>query len=161
MADQGKTGGIDARAAASWLSQRGCLFWVVVIVAALWLLAKCSPDDPAPDRAALLAGPAQVVGARELYAAYQANEVAAQQQYGNGPVEVTGTIDGISLSITDDPVIRMLGGGPAELLSVNFDKSESASLAALAQGQQVTVRCGKVRELLGMPVLSGCVVTAP
>lgn len=141
-----------------WLGRQGCLFWGVAAVGALYLLARCSPEEGLPDRSALLAGTMQAVTARELFAAYQANEVAAQQRFGSGGLEVSGEIESVTLDVRDRPVVAMRGGGPAQLVSVNFPIEESPTVAALRQGQQLTVRCGKVTELMGLPVLTGCVI---
>ena len=54
------------------------------------------------------AAPILKTTAREIFRAYQSNEAAAQKQYGDRSVEVSGVISGITLDFSDDPVVALV-----------------------------------------------------
>ena len=146
-----------AQAARSWARQRGCLFWGVVIVLGLVALGQCAPDGPDKAPAAdAPAAPAISATAEEIFAAYDANEVAAQQRFGGGPLEVTGRIEAITLDLTDDPVVRLAGGNAFEYVSASLDESAKAAAGTLRKGQKITLRCSSVSEVIGTPMLRDC-----
>ncbi len=99
---------------------------------------------------------ALAVTAQELASAYEANEAAAQQQYGGQPLEVTGTIAGITLDFSDDPVVQL--SGTNEFLDVQASLAEGSKSKAgnLSKGQQITLRCESVTEVISAPMLSEC-----
>lgn len=152
-----------ARDAGSWMRKRGCLFWVIGGAVALIALSEySSPDDnPAAQQAAqeaVAAGeaPPTKVSPAELQQAYAANEVAAQAKYGGRVLEVSGRIAAITLDFADNPVLEFVTGAPFEKVNAGFDKTASGDVAALAKGQKVTVRCGKISEVIGTPMLGDC-----
>lgn len=97
------------------------------------------------------------VTAAELYSAFDKNEVAAQKRYGGQVLAVTGVIEDITLDLTNDPVVRLAGGnGPLASVSAHFPKDATDATASLEKRQKVTVVCGKVSEVMGMPQLNDC-----
>src|SRR3546814_14146885 len=92
---------------------------ILAVIAALLILGYCTTRvDEAPSRAAsaprdealamMEMRPGAVkVTASELYQAYEANEAAAQGQYGGRLLEVTGTVDGVDLDLMDDPSVKL------------------------------------------------------
>ena len=82
------------------------------------------------------------VSAKDLLAAYQNNEVSADNQYKDKILSVTGVISDIGV-VLDQTYICINGGGDFEILSVQCyisDESEiSEKVAALSKGETVTI----------------------
>lgn len=120
--------------------------------------------DPKKDGSAAGAGQAEAeaapkaieVTARELFAAYEANEVAAKAQYGGKTLAVTGVISGISLDMFDKPVVSLKTSNPILTVDANFEKDDAAKTGALKKGETITVTCGELTEVVGKPLLSDC-----
>lgn len=136
------------------------LLWIIIgIFAVIFLLARCggsdvadtnSASDPAPEAAAT------PVTAVELFRAYQANEAAAQQQYGDRPLEVSGTVDGVDLDFSDEPFIKLRTDNqfmPAQAKLIAADQPKASSLS---KGSSVRLRCESVSEIVGTPMLKDC-----
>lgn len=144
--------------------KRGCGFWigiglaVIVGLAVLGAIADPAPrgDSSAADPEVVAAAPALEVSAAELAAAYQANEVAAQQQYGGQVLVVTGTVQAIELDFMDEPVVRLDTGEPFGWVSAYFGAEHTGATAQLSRGQEVRLRCAGVREVVGMAQLDDC-----
>ncbi|MFN2486150.1 MAG: hypothetical protein ABR609_06005 [Acidimicrobiia bacterium] len=82
--------------------------------------------------------PLETFTAAELYGAYEANEVSADQTYGGQTVEITGTVKDIGLDLLDNPYVTLETG---ELWSVQcfFAEEEADAVADLAAGQEVSL----------------------
>ena len=82
--------------------------------------------------------PAQTVTAIDLYAAYETNEVAADQTWGGQTVELSGTVKDIGFDIVDTPYVSLATDG---LWSVQcfFSKDDAGTLTELTAGQEVTL----------------------
>ncbi len=94
---------------------------------------------------------------KELFDAYEANEMRAQQEYGAQPIIVAGTVRGVDLDLTDDPVVRLEDG--EYRLNAYFDKDNGgAATGNLVKGQVVTVQCAEISEVLGTPGIQQCQV---
>ena len=103
------------------------------------------------------AGPKVVeVTARDLFAAFEANEVAAKAQYGDQTLAVTGVIAGISLDFMDKPVVSLETSNQFLTVDASFSKDDSAKTGALKKGETITVTCGELTEAIGKPLLSDC-----
>lgn len=138
----------------------GCL-GILVVLGVIGALA--APEDKggaekgqAATAAAPAATPPLAVTARELFAAYEANEAAAQETYGGRSLAVTGVIDKIDLDMSDEPVVMLRTSNQfmsarAELLDASQPKAKS-----LTKGQKITMVCGGVGEVMGIPMLSDC-----
>ena len=96
------------------------------------------------------------VSSVELARAYNANEVNAQNTYGGKTLDVTGTITGVKLDLFNDPVIEMEGVNEFLPVQATFDKSYSKKVSALSKGQEITVRCTEITEVISAPMLSAC-----
>jgi hypothetical protein len=96
------------------------------------------------------------ITAPELFTAYQANEAAAQQQYGDVPLLVSGTVDGVTLDVLNKPVVKLRT--PDELMSMQAGLTEASQPKAskLSPGEQVTLRCTGVSTPTGAPALEHC-----
>jgi hypothetical protein len=102
------------------------------------------------------AGPPTPVTAIELFNAYQANEAAAQQRYGNKRLLVSGTVDGVDLDFSDKPVVKLRTSNQFMSASANLTEASQAKATGLAKGTNVKLLCGGVSEVIGMPQLSDC-----
>lgn len=97
-----------------------------------------------------------VVTAAELFSAYKANEVAADQRYKGKPLKVSGTVEEIASDVMDDAVVQLHAGGFME--QVNASVLSKADAAQLSKGQRVTLLCKGGGEVIGFPMLEDCVI---
>jgi hypothetical protein len=91
------------------------------------------------------------VSARELFAAFEANEVAANIRYKGQSLAVSGRASRIATDLLDMPYVDLDVGSPIFSVQAMFSRSDAATLAALRVGQQVIVvgRCdGKFGNVL-------------
>ena len=81
------------------------------------------------------------ISATDLYSAYEANQVAADQKYKGRLLEVTGVITSIGKDILGSPYIVLGSGDEWEVWGVQctFSSRYESWLAKLKKGQQVTV----------------------
>jgi tRNA_anti-like len=142
--------------------KRGCLFYAMVGFGALVGLGVIAnivnpkdrrsdagaPTTGAPSRTAAPSPEAPPaidvkVSAGDLFKAYEANEIAADQRFKDKLLEVTGKIDSIGKDILDTPYIALSTGGQFEILHVQayFDEGALSQLANLSKGQSVTLHC--------------------
>ena len=96
------------------------------------------------------------VSARDLFAAFEANEVAAKAKYGDQALAVTGVIAGVSLDFMDRPVVSLETSNQFMSVDATFGKEDAEKTAALAKGQTITVTCSELTEAIGKPLLSDC-----
>lgn len=118
--------------------------------------AQQAAADAAAEKEARLAaiGSATRVTSLQLSTAYQNNEVAAQQLFGDRPLLVTGTVTGVRLNFADEPVVEL--NSVNEFLSVQADLADANAAAGLRKGQKVTLLCQKVTEVVSAPMLADC-----
>jgi hypothetical protein len=102
--------------------------------------------------------PAIEVTSVELAKAFEANEVAAQQTYGAAPLLVSGEVADISLDFMDQPVVELPGVNQFMNVQANLGEEGKAASAQLTKGQAVVVRCAKLTEVAGTPMLSDCTI---
>lgn len=94
------------------------------------------------------------LSAAALLAAYEENEVAADEKFKGQLVEVTGKIDTIGKDILGDPYITIGSGKDFEFQHVQAQFAADAvkQLAGLRKGQTVVVQCtcaGKMMNVVG------------
>lgn len=97
------------------------------------------------------------VTASELFDAYDNNEAAAQQRFGNKLVEVTGVIDGVELDISDDPVIKLATSNQFMSASVYLTAETKSQAAYYQKGETRSFLCKEVSEVISIPQLKDCV----
>lgn len=95
--------------------------------------------------------------AQELWKAYEANEVATDQQVKGHPLRVTGVVQGIDKDFLDTVVVSLESPNPFMPTRARMEKSEATSAAGLRKGDSVIVLCESCRRVVGSPVLSDCV----
>lgn len=97
---------------------------------------------------------AMSVSSRDLASAYEANEVRAQEQFGGRDLLVTGSVTGVTLDFSDDPVVQLEGAN--QFLDVQADLNDKSAASQLDKGQQIKVLCSEVTEVVSAPMLSDC-----
>jgi hypothetical protein len=136
--------------------------WVLatLVITAVLLTACTAPSTSSgttipPQSAAI------EITAGELYAAYEANQVAADAQYKDKILKVTGVVDSIGKDILDTPYITLTSGGKYEMWGVQcmFDEKYEPELAKLTKGQTVTVQ-GKCDGYLVNVLLRDCALAS-
>jgi hypothetical protein len=99
------------------------------------------------------------VSAVQLERNYADNEVAADAQYKDKVLRVSGTVDEIRKDILDEPVLTLRARNQFNTVHCSFDgDGANASLASLRKGQKVTVRGLGSGYILGSPMIKRCVV---
>lgn len=96
------------------------------------------------------------IAAPALQAAYEKNEIAADQQYKGKPLRVTGVVNSIDSDMDDEPVVVLVGDGYfSNVRAAGVAKDVAATLG---KGQSVTLRCTGDGEILGSPSLANCTI---
>lgn len=87
--------------------------------------------------------PAMKASASQLVSAYEANEIAADAQYKDQIVEISGIVGDIKKDIMDNMYVTIGTGKQYEIRQVQafFDDADAGQLMRLGKGQRVTVRC--------------------
>jgi hypothetical protein len=122
--------------------------------------------DPGPPQAAPVAkpaakapeAPALEVSAAQLYADYQANEVAADAKYKNKKLLVTGNVKEISKDAFGSPNLLLRTSNQFSSIMAGFSRANEGQLVSLAKGQKVTIRCLGGTMIIGSPTLKDCSV---
>lgn len=116
--------------------------------------ARAEAANAAKTEQAAPAADAIKITARELFKAYDANEVAADSKFKGKPIEVTGVVESISSDIADEPVVQLAGGEMFQMVHANG--LDTVTAAGLSKGQEITLACTGAGEVIGMPSLSDC-----
>lgn len=141
-----------------------CVGVIIGLAIVGFVLTKCGSDLAEEERAQTArnvsaAGmPGLKVTAGELFRAYQENEASAQSRYGGRILDVSGTVQGIDLDLTDDPVIQLETDNQFMPTLVNLIESEQPKAASLTKGQAIVVRCAELSEIIGSPTLRDCAI---
>lgn len=148
----------------------GCLKWIAIIAAVLIGLAVLGAIFGEPDGASGPTGsdaaksgdvgakPARQVTAVELFEAYDANEAAAQEEYGDQQLLVSGTVSKIDLDFMNKPVVLMQTGNEFQDAQAQLVEASQPLAKTLSKGQQITLLCGSVGEVVGTPMLRDCAI---
>jgi tRNA_anti-like len=84
------------------------------------------------------------VSARQLYAAYASNEIAADRKYKGKHLAVSGTVMRVGLDIFGDPYISLVAdaaGYGYQTVDGHFSKSGADQLSTFKRGDSVTLTC--------------------
>ncbi len=106
--------------------------------------------SPAPAPAA---PPVIEISAPQLYEDYKANEVLADTKYKGQWLYVSGIVTEIGKDFTDDPYVNLFGENEYATVRAIFTKSAIQQLAALHQGEQISIMCRGKGRLIGDPIL--------
>lgn len=115
-----------------------------------------------PPVSAPVSAPALIaVSAPNLYADYEANEVAADEKYKGKTIDVQGTIETIGKDIVDSMYVTLSINKPMSIGSIQcmFDGEHKAELTSLKKGQKVTLR-GEVSGKMGNVLVRNCVIVS-
>ncbi|MBD9478531.1 hypothetical protein IB225_05990 [Pseudoxanthomonas sp. PXM02] len=118
--------------------------------------ASTQQEAPQSSAALDLKPVAMEVTAADLFAAYDANEVSADDKYKGRQLAVTGTVAGINKDITDSVYVEI--ATPNEFSTIHARGIEPAVAAGLTKGSQITVVCEGGGLLIGSPQLDECSV---
>lgn len=100
------------------------------------------PSDLAPASAPAVAGPPSI-NALDLTRDYDANEVAADNEYKGKTIEVYGFVDRIGKDITSTMYVTLQNQGDDSFTEAQlfFPDSAEHALASLVRGQQLAATC--------------------
>jgi hypothetical protein len=171
----------EENAGAAAPKKKGCGFWLLVgvgVIIALGVIGSLLPE-PTPEQKAERAASqaadekkaaaeqeaeakskrdsAVKVSASQLFDAYQGNEMAAQKQFGDQQLEVSGVVDGVDLDFSDEPVVKLRTSNQFMPVSVYLTDATSDAAAGFQKGQKITVLCESVSEVVSMPQLKDCI----
>ena len=166
-----------------WGEWVAVVFWLVIVLSVFWaVITPKTPEEQLAERSAKIAAEMKAEQARlveqearlakeeakwdsavsvtaiELYGAYQANEARAQRDYGNRPLEVTGTVESISLGLGDEPFLELFTGNQFMAAHVELTKEGQAASVDLSRGDEVRLLCEGVSEIGGRPMLKDCAI---
>ena len=122
-----------------------------------------SPTVPASSSAAPPASapppaPPIAITARQLFAEYEANEVAADEKYKGKHLLVTGKVQSIDKDFLDNIVVHIRTSNEFSAAMATLESSEKRSAAQLSKGQAISVLCTGSGRIIGSPSLSDCVL---
>lgn len=102
--------------------------------------------------------PALEVASGELWKAYQANEVAADNLYKGKRLRVKGSVASIDKNAFGGVFVSL--ATPNEFMNIhaNLERSEIAKAAALQKGQRISVSCVGGTMIVGSPMLDDCTI---
>ncbi len=79
------------------------------------------------------------ISSTQLYDAYTANEVAADNSYKGKVIAVTGTVDGVGKDIMDDTYITLVGDGVIGSVQCFISKDFISKAATVSKGTTITI----------------------
>lgn len=94
------------------------------------------------------------ISARDLNAAYQTNEVAADEKFRGKTILVDGVVDEISKDFRDQIYLAIRTGVFLQSIHAEFDDQQKSEIIKLQPGQKVRVK-GRVKGLLMRSVFLG------
>lgn len=103
---------------------------------------------------AIVSAPEMIITADELYRAYAANAISADEQYEGKHVEITGTVEAVRADFSQMPIVMLKAGEMGE--SVSASGLSNADADTLVQGASVTLNCTVDGEDMGIPQLDDC-----
>lgn len=135
-----------------WLS---IVIVLIVVIGVIPMVVGCGTDDPAKtgsDTAATAATEEETtkaeektlsISAKELFEAYDDNEVKADEKYKGKMMKISGTISDIGKDIMDESYITLKSSSSSyEVLSVQCmfsDETEAKKLGDLKKGDKVKI----------------------
>lgn len=137
---------------------KGCGIAAAAVVGLIIIAVIAGGGDSgssAPETAAVATPPLPVT-ATELFNAYESNEAAAQQQYGDRPLLVSGTVDGVDLDFRERPVVKLKTPNQFMSAQANLTDNSVPKASELSSGQPISLRCAGVSEVIGTPMLKDC-----
>ncbi len=131
-------------------------FWAIVVVVLIAIGSSAKPQTPtgtpqAQKEASTTTEPKKEVPAApkeavikttatELYDAYDANQIAADEKYKGKTLEITGTIYSIGKDVLNSPYVQLEAKNPLLGVQCYLSKDEASKAATLQKGQKVTLK---------------------
>lgn len=141
------------------------LFSLVTLALMGFLFARAGrkPDPVAPDRAPPTVGPDGVisVGSIRLWQDYDANEVAADNQYKGKPVRVTGRVLAVEKNLMGAAMVDLTSGNQFFRTIAILTPDATPRAALLSKGDTVLVQCKGGGMMMRMAQLDDCVLVRP
>lgn len=97
------------------------------------------------------------VTAKEMFKTYSANEARGDKLYKDKKLIISGTIESISSSIGDIPIVNLKTGDMFRTVSVNFTRKYRDIAADLDKNQSVSFACVGGTVVIGAPSVKDCV----
>ncbi|HAV9358125.1 TPA: hypothetical protein JLF93_000353 [Escherichia coli] len=97
--------------------------------------------------------------ARQLFKAYDENEVATDEKMKGKLISVKGVVQSIDKDFTDSIIISFRTDNEFMPARMEMEDSEKSAAIALKKGQQVTVICERMSRIVGAPSGRDCVFT--
>lgn len=135
----------------------------LVVFAIVIALRGRAPADVSVERAEPMVGADGVisVGSIRLWQDYDANEVAADNQYKGKSLRVTGRILSIEKNLMGAATLDLVSGNPVYRVIATMDAVDTPRAAALAKGDTVLVQCTGAGSFMRMPQLDKCALLRP
>ncbi|MFC7419365.1 hypothetical protein ACFQNF_05680 [Iodobacter arcticus] len=105
-----------------------------------------------------VAAPALAVTAKTLGKAYEDNEAAADQQYKDKVLEVSGSIKSITKGPFDEVVVELKSGNDFLGVQAKLNKTDEAKAGQLKKGQAIKLHCTGAGEVTSIPMLDECTI---
>jgi len=142
--------------------KKGCLIGFLIFIG-IAMIGFCSNDksstnghsSQASSVQAKAVEPALTVTASELLAAFEQNELKANQTYKNKYIAVQGAVDNIGEDIVGSPYVTLKTGNIILSVQCMLNKSEAAKAANLDKGQQITIQ-GNCDGKFGNVLIKNC-----
>lgn len=143
--------------------------WIVIVLVVLFIIGLIVGNDGAETTTAQTATSsgaepvaetvvATPVTASELFAAYESNEVAADKQYKDQLLEVSGKVASIDSGLGDSANVSLATSNQFLSVTAKGDDAFNDAAATLSKGQDIKVVCKGDGEVIGMPMLKDCVI---
>lgn len=113
-----------------------------------------SPSGGAASAALPAASPPELIHSNKLIAAYDKNEVAADNTYKGRRLRVVGKIRSIGKDITDDPFVTI--GEAFSGVNCYFDSEHAGVIAMLSKGQSIVFEGDCSGLTIGSVILRHC-----
>ena len=96
--------------------------------------------------------------AAELWSAYTRDAVAADRQYRQHSVQITGTVRSVDRNFEGDMVIRLATPDPFDSVNATLATRTDPVLTTLVKGRAVSLLCVGRGAMMGAPLLGSCFV---
>jgi hypothetical protein len=124
--------------------------------AASSVAAQSGPASGEQDSAAAAPSPVYKTTAQQLFADYEANEVATDEKMKGMTLEISGTVQSIDKDFTDSIVIKLRTSNEFLPVQLSVDDSQKGRAIALKKGSKVVLRCDKASRIAGSAFGRGC-----
>lgn len=142
--------------------KKGCLIGLLIFIG-IAMIGFCSDDKSSTSASSTQSSsvqakavePALTVTASELLAAFEQNELKANQTYKNKYIAVQGAVDNIGEDIMGSPYVTLKTGNVILSVQCMLNKSEASKAANLNKGQQIVVQ-GNCDGKFGNVLIKNC-----